>query len=139
MEGSLRVFSKEMEEKMLGGIENIVDNVPGAFGCKGKLELRRKIPPVMNHKVPMQHLLRAIEAVMGKDVIVPMRSAEMSSEDFALYTERIPGAYFFIGGRDPDAPLIINHNSSFDYNDKIIAPSAFVWVKLVEQRFGILF
>jgi hippurate hydrolase len=139
MEGSLRVFSNEMEEKMMAGIRSIVETVPCAFGCLGKLEVKRKIPPVINHKVPMQHLLKAVESVMGREAIVQMKSPEMSSEDFALYTERIPGAYFFFGGRDPGTPLIINHNSSFDYNDKIIGPSALIWIKLIEQRFGIEF
>jgi len=139
MEGSLRVFSNEMEEKMMKRIRSIVETVPCAFGCVGKLEVKRKIPPVINHKVPMQHLLRAVESAIGKDSIVQMKNPEMASEDFALYTERIPGAYFFFGGRDPGTPLVINHNSGFDYNDKIIGPSALIWIKLIEQRFGIEF
>jgi metal-dependent amidase/aminoacylase/carboxypeptidase family protein len=46
----------------------------------------------------------------------------MGSEDFAYYTERIPGTFWFLGTRPPgvmDYPL--NHHAKFDFNDDALA------------------
>jgi len=139
MEGSLRFFDTQTESKMLEILESITQNIPKSFGCTGNLLIKKHVPPVINAQQTANYLKTALENVLGKSNVFNMENPNMSSEDFAYYSKKINSAYYFLGYREKGQKLIINHNSDFDYNDKIIAPGALIWVNLVEQRFGIKF
>ena len=73
--------------------------------------------------------------MLGTDKVNGNCAPFMASEDFGAFLERIPGAFFFIGGGEGDEardfPL---HNSHFDYNDRILETGARVFAQLVRER-----
>lgn len=61
----------------------------------------------------------------------------MGSENFSEYLKEIPGCYFNIGNGRKGKVHVEMHNANFDFNDKLIATGAYLWVKLVESKFSI--
>jgi metal-dependent amidase/aminoacylase/carboxypeptidase family protein len=84
-----------------------------------------------NHAEQVGELRRAAAAVPGlgeaRDV-----APSMGAEDFAFFTERLPGAYLWLGGRDEahHAPL---HSCRFDFNDHSLALGVALWLRLVRD------
>ena len=57
------------------------------------------------------------------------------SEDFGLYLDHVPGAFFFVSGADEEhrgAP----HVKDYNFNDKLIPIMSNFWMKLLEDRFA---
>lgn len=65
------------------------------------------------------------------------RFALLRPEDFAYFTENTPGAFFFLGGREPGRSNATCHSTNFDFNDKMLPLGVRVWLELVRQRFGV--
>lgn len=62
---------------------------------------------------------------------------DMGSEDFSEFILEKPGCFFNIGNGRPDREPVEMHNSNFDFNDKLISTGAYLWLKLIENRFDI--
>lgn len=132
MGGTIRTEKKEVEEEVKRQLENIVEHSAKALGCKGEVKYIKVTPAVMNHKVQACALREAVKEVMGKDSLT--EEGMNASEDFSFMTDKVPGALMLVGHAVPGKPLVMNHNSRFDYNEDLIAPAILAWVKLIEAR-----
>ena len=78
--------------------------------------------------------------IAGDDQVNDQYPAVLAAEDFAHMLRVRPGCYAFIGNGDGDhrmpdhgpGPCII-HNTSYDFNDRIIGVGASYFVRLVQR------
>lgn len=88
-------------------------------------------------------LLGGPDAVSGEGLPI------MGGEDFAYFLQKVPGCFFFLGGKEPlltgwsrvgsaagSRSNCMCHNTSFDFNDNVSPLAAVLFVRLVEQRLG---
>jgi len=57
------------------------------------------------------------------------------SEDFSYYLMNRPGCFYGLGTRNPEFNYML-HSPCMDYNDSMIAPGAYMFVRIVEDRLG---
>ena len=76
----------------------------------------------MNDKDLSQVVVEAVTQVVGKDkVCTSVPSALMGSDDFANYSEKIPGVYFFLNTNNKEKGIIqANHNPEFDVDEDVL-------------------
>jgi len=88
-----------------------------AFSCKATMETVAIVQAVVNAPEPTAVVTRAIETVMGPEVIVPQRT--MASEDMGYFLDEIPGCYFFIGAGNEEAGFgFPHHHPRFDFDER---------------------
>ena len=75
----------------------------------------------------------AAAEVVGADRIVWNPAPELGSEDFSFMLQRRPGCYFLIGQGDSEHGAVC-HDTQYDFNDRILAIGASIWVRLVERE-----
>lgn len=66
---------------------------------------------------------RYLRHTLGRDRVTPMHAAiPFSGEDFALFLDRLPGTYTFLGVRAPGAPIETSypHFGTFDPDERAI-------------------
>mmetsp|Transcript_13838 Transcript_13838/g.27850 ORF Transcript_13838/g.27850 Transcript_13838/m.27850 type:complete len:124 (-) Transcript_13838:469-840(-) len=74
----------------------------------------------------------------------------MGGEDFSYFLQKVPGCFFFFGGKESDLQgwsrvgtsggqrsNCMCHNTAFDFNDNMSPIAAVFWVRLVEERLGV--
>ncbi len=61
----------------------------------------------------------------------------MASEDFAFFTEKKPGAFFFLGSGRKDNDTHI-HDCRYDFNEDLIEPAVSFYMMLIKDRLEIL-
>ena len=61
----------------------------------------------------------------------------MGAEDFAYFLQHRPGCFFFLGGKEAGRTNAMCHSTQYDYNDNILPIGISMWVRLVEDRFGV--
>ena len=123
MEGTTRTYSKEMYEATEPLMRRIVENTAATFGAKATLEFDAVLSAVINR----DDLLNTVGAeaalkLYGEEGVKEMRS-QMGSEDFAMFTEHVPGIYCYVGSNCPEHN-VGNHNDAYDVDEAVLKRGA---------------
>lgn len=131
MEGTIRTFSREIRKQIEGDMKEIIENTAKALGTKAELEYWYFPGPVIND----EHLTKLAEKsaikLYGKDVLVPFDKLT-GSEDFAYYTEKIPGVFAFIGCRNERiGAKYSNHSDKFKVDEASLQRGSALYAQFV--------
>lgn len=133
--GDCRSYNKAAGQMIETRMRDIVDGICRAYGATFDFFYSHEFAPTVNWDEPVDAVIQAAGHVLGTDKVNGNCAPFMASEDFGAFLEKIPGAFFFIGGGEGDEardfPL---HNSHFDYNDRILETGARVFAQLVRER-----
>lgn len=131
LSGTVRYFSEDARSVIEGRMEQLVDMIAAAHGCKGDLEYSRLIPATVNWPEQTSFSLAVLKATFGEDRICADVQPLMAGEDFAFMLAEKPGCYVLSGNGDAEASAAV-HNPNYDFNDGAIPLGAAYWVRLAE-------
>lgn len=138
MQGTIRYFSKEDRDKLEEFIKKIAINTAEAHGCEAKLEFTDIFAPTVNHEKQTEIVKQIALKELGENSVNDSKGLPvMGSEDFSFYMNLIPGCFFFVNNIQEGQPSLSLHDSNYQFNDRIISTGAFMYVKILENRFGI--
>ena len=119
--GTIRTFDAALRRSMPERIRRIAEGVAGGLQCRAEVEVRTGNPPVINHASAAAIARRAAVRVVGEDRVVEPEPT-MGGEDMALYFERTPGCFVFVGGANAERGLDQPHHSPrFDFDEQALA------------------
>src|SRR5262249_55240950 len=119
--GTLRSFDADLRRSLPDRVRRIAGGVAEALGCRAEVEVTSGNPAVINHRRIAEGARRAAVRVVGEErVVVP--TPTMGGEDMAIYFERVPGCFVFVGSangaRGLDQP---HHSPFFDFDEDALA------------------
>ena len=123
LRGTIRTFDAKVRTQVHDKIRRIVKQLSEAQGATATVRIDRGAPVTYNDAALTTQLVPTLEEIYGTEQVMlttPMGLAE----DFSWFQEKVPGFYFFIGGRPSDVPpseAIPNH-SPFFYVDEAALP-----------------
>jgi amidohydrolase len=131
--GTIRTFDAELRRSMPERVRRLAAGVAGALQCEADVEVKGGNPPVVNDASAAEIARRAAVRVVGEErVVVP--EATMGGEDMAVYFERAPGCFAFVGsanaGRGLDQP---HHSPRFDFDEDALAIGCDFLVRVAEE------
>ena len=119
--GTVRTFDPEIRRAMPERIRRIAAGVAEALQCEAEVEVRPGNPPVVNDAAVAALARRAAARVVGDERVVEPEPT-MGGEDMAVYFERVPGCFVFVGSanaaRGLDQP---HHSPRFDFDEEALA------------------
>ncbi|MGI2327801.1 M20 metallopeptidase family protein [Planococcus sp. YIM B11945] len=136
LEGTVRVFNPELRALASERIRLISENVASALGARAEVVIEQGYDSLWNHADAMDIVRAAAGDVIGQDAVVEIDPV-MPVEDFAYYTQVVPGAFFFVGAKMADASLVYpHHHENFDFNEEamLIAAKVFAAVYFKAQK-----
>lgn len=115
MTGTVRTYSSETRSKMPGLLKNIITRTCSALETEGELEYLFNLPPLVNDTECAMIGKEAAITVFGPENVVEPASST-GGEDFAVFLEHVPGAFFFlgVGGKHEW------HHPEFDVDEKCL-------------------
>lgn len=116
--GTVRTLSKDGPERVRTLMERVVKGVTEASGATYAFDFPQGNPVTFNEETLAAASLPVLaEAVGGRQhVLAP--PPQMGAEDFALYQQRIPGLYFFLGvGNTQKKITAMIHTEYFDMDE----------------------
>ena len=124
---TLRAFTNEAMEHLLGRANGVVDEVAGRYGLTVSRMLQEPFRATENNG-------DSVEAVERAAAEVPLRVRYQMepfrwSEDFAEYLLEFKGAMFGMGSGERQVEL---HHPSYEFPDGLIEPAAQLFARLVE-------
>ncbi len=134
MTGTIRTVSPTIRERLRNGIEAAVAGTRVTHGIDVELEWANEMPAVRNAPALVRDALAGLIDDPGLTVVT-MDRPPMTTDDFALFAERVPGLYLKLGvaasGGDAAEPL---HSSLFDVDESAIGIGIDALDALVRQR-----
>ncbi|MEX1054953.1 MAG: M20/M25/M40 family metallo-hydrolase, partial [Rhodothermales bacterium] len=100
MVGTIRSLEPSVREAIHERVRQIASNTAESMGVEVKVEIPMTIglPVTYNDPDLTAKMLPTLQEVAGVDR-VHLVAAETGAEDFAVFAEKVPGFYFFLGGR----------------------------------------
>jgi amidohydrolase len=115
--GTIRTFDPALRRSMPERIARIAGGIAGAFRCRAELTLTAGNPAVVNDPAATEIARRAAVQVVGEEKVVPPVPT-MGGEDMAVYFEKAPGCFVFVGSANPAKGLDAeHHNPHFDFDE----------------------
>jgi amidohydrolase len=119
--GTVRTFDAALRRSMPERIGRVAGGVAAALQCRAEVEVKTGNPAVVNDAGVAEVARRAARRVVGEARVVSPEPT-MGGEDMAVYFERVPGCFVFVGSsnaaRGLDQP---HHSPRFDFDEDALA------------------
>jgi amidohydrolase len=118
--GTLRTFDPALRRELPGRVARIAEGVAGALRCRAEVAVTNGNPAVHNDPAVAALARRAAARVVGEEKVVePVPT--MGGEDMAVYFEKAPGCFVFVGSANRERGLDHDHHSpSFDFDEEAL-------------------
>ena len=108
--GSVRTFTPEFREESLGRLRELLLETDSEFEVRSNLEIGFGTVPLLNDPNVTRTVTEVGQELVG-DRMQHLGRPLTVSDDMAEFLTRIPGCYFMLGARPPDAETPPAHHS----------------------------
>jgi amidohydrolase/hippurate hydrolase len=116
MEGTLRTLDKDVRERLLDGIRRVSQGIALANRVDIDFDLGYSSLPLDNNADLVNLLEKAMKGILGDDKVFYAARPRMGAEDFAFFSDKVPGVYAVIGSHTPGKYETRHHSADF-YTD----------------------
>lgn len=134
--GSIRCLHED-DAMVRDKFSETVKKAAEAFGCTCDIVFKCGNPLLCNDREMTLTMKCAAERIVGKDNILEHGVTTMLGDDFAEFSSRIPGVYYFIGTRSEAAGSVYGHHSSrFRIDENSMALAVDLQISLIREYFA---
>jgi len=119
LQGTIRTFETEVLDSIERRMRGIFDGITKSAGATFDLGFDHSTPVVMNDKALTEQLLPTLERLVGKQNVI-RRAPITGAEDFAYFSNTVPGFYFFLGVVPPGKASGGHHTETFYADDAAV-------------------
>ncbi|RGT74950.1 amidohydrolase [Ruminococcus sp. AF18-22] len=120
MSGTVRTYSKEVRDAVEEKMCQIAENTAQALGCTASVNYIKKTGAVVHDDPDMCRIAHdAVVKLFGQEALMETRPMG-GGDDFAYFSERVPGIYAFIGAAMPslDGKVHAHHHPKVCFNEE---------------------
>jgi amidohydrolase len=138
LEGTFRTMNESWRKKAHKLIEELSSDIASRQGGSIDLEVRQGYPVLYNDELITLESSRLAEEFLGSEHVEAM-DIRMTAEDFAWFTQSIPGMMYRLGVKDPGSEEVLPlHTPRFIADEKalktVIALLAYLAVELLKRK-----
>ena len=119
LEGTVRTYDPAVQDLIERRMREVLDGVTRAGGGSYELVYRRDNPPLINDDALAAWARERLVGRLGAANVVPNK-AVMGAEDFAWFSQRVPGLYFRLGATKPGTVNGALHTPTYRPDDGAI-------------------
>ena len=119
LKGTIRVFDEKVAELVEQRMREIAESIARGAGGSAQVEFPDHLPAVVSDPALVKRMLPALQRVAGPGN-VKLWPAAMAADDFAYFTQLVPGFFFFLGTQKPGTTSGGNHATNFQADDSAI-------------------
>ena len=121
--GTIRTLDYDMQKFINDRMKEMVPAIGKVHRAEATIEISKGLPITYNHIELTAKMLPTLQRIAGAENVVKI-SAITGAEDFSFYQQKIPGMYFFLGGKSLDVKT--EDASGHHTPDFVIDESGFV-------------
>ena len=132
IKGDVRCRLPEDRAKVEQFMRQITSGIAAAHNVQWEMDFRTEFVEVINAEAPVRAVISA--AVAEGLAANGARQAMSFSEDFAHFTNEVPGCFLLMGNGQSGAHAQPLHASDYDFNDALLVTGAQFWARLARQQ-----
>lgn len=137
MEGSIRCLH-DQDVQVREKFQTLCAAVCTAYGCTCEIEFKCGNTLLNNDETMTGLLMDAVARVVGRENIQTHQVSVMLGDDFAEFSNRIPGVYYFIGTASEEAASTYeHHNSHFNIDERSLEIGVRIQLEFVTEYLGL--
>jgi amidohydrolase len=132
LEGTFRTMNEDWRKEAHRRIRSIVEGIAASFGARAELEILVGYPVLYNDPALTARTRALLAEYAGEENIVDL-DLWMAAEDFAFYTQEIPGCFYRLGTRNEARGIVHGlHTPRFDVDEDALRLSTglMAWVAI---------
>jgi len=134
LEGTFRTFNEEWRTEAHARITEITNSWCKSMGATAELEIKRGYPVLYNDPALSIRTKEQLIAYLGEENIIDL-DLWTAAEDFAYYTQNIPGCFYRIGTRNEAKGIIHGlHTPKFEVDESALSLSTGLMAWLAYQE-----
>lgn len=140
LEGTFRTMDEPWREQAHKLIEQIARGIAGSMGGSCEIEIRHGYPVLHNDELITAFAKKKAVDFLGTENVEDM-NIRMTAEDFAWFTQAVPGMMYRLGVREPGQEKIFNlHTPGFRADESALETGiglmAYLSVELLQNEGG---
>lgn len=129
LEGTMRTVDRAQQIACLDRLQAVAKSTAAAMGCEARVLIHRCIPLVVNEANTAQICRAGAEALLGAAQVTEL-PVDTISEDFSIYSQRMPACFIGIGTAEPGAEFHSLHSDRFFAADDLLPLGATVFAEM---------
>ncbi len=105
MIGTIRTLDTAMQKIIHQKIKHTAEKIAESSGATAEVKIHTGYPVTFNNPQLTAKMLPSLEKAAG-EANVRVVKASTGAEDFSLYAQKVPGLFFFLGGKPKDIDTI---------------------------------
>jgi len=137
--GTIRTLDYGMQDFINKRMKEMVPDIAKAFRAEASIEIDKGYPITFNHIELTSQMLPTLQRIALKENVIEV-DAITGAEDFSFFQQKVPGLYFFLGGKPLDlspekaaghhTPDFILDESGFVLGVKILSALALDYLEM---------
>jgi amidohydrolase len=120
LRGTLRTLDRQVWQDAETLLGTLLGEIVAPYGARHELTVHRGAPPVVNDASTTAIVRDVAVGAFGPDAVAEAEQS-LGGDDFAWFTERVPGTYVRLGVRTPGLPTAPDlHADDFDVDESAI-------------------
>lgn len=134
MQGTMRALNEEVRCHARECVRRVVAGTAATFGAEVETVLEPGYPCLRNDAGLADGFTQVASEWLGDNAVVTDMAPSLVGEDFAYFSEQVPGLMWWLGTRDPAADSNPGlHHPDFDFEDRALALGVALHCRLVLQ------
>ena len=123
LQGTIRSLTIEGVKNLQKRVKEVAQSIALANRCEAEVSFPgNDYPPTINDAGCWQLGKSAAKEILGEENLIEMPDPIMGGEDFAYYTEEVPGCFSFLGVGNPDIDAIYDvHHPMFKVDETALS------------------
>ncbi len=117
MIGTVRTLDPSMKALIIKRMNEMVPAIAKAYGGQATIDFQNNTSITYNDPDLVKKMLPTIQGIAGKENVI-LTKASTGGEDFSYFQEKVPGFYFFLGGKSPETKNPPSHHTPNFYIDE---------------------
>ncbi len=134
LSGTLRTTNEEWREEAHQKIAQVASGIAASMGGSCTLDIHKGYPCLHNDGTLTEKMKQAAKKYLSSKQVIDFPLC-MEAEDFAYYTQQIPGCFYYLGVRNESKGIThLKHTSQFDVDEKSLEVGAglMAWLAICE-------
>lgn len=121
IKGTVRSFDNELRKSVKKRIHEIIENITKAYRADYDYEYNFVYPPGYNDPELTSVLGEVIKEKLGEKNLYEIPEPSMGGDDFAYFTQKVPGTYMRLGTKNKEKGIVNSlHSPYFNLDENIL-------------------
>jgi hippurate hydrolase len=131
LRGTIRTIEESVRSQLIDRIKDIASALSNLYNARIDVRIKPGYPPAINHDRECRFARDVAKMLIGDEGFISIPLPSLGGEDFAYYTQKVPGCFLRFGAAKDGYKQGDFHSPEFDFDEEVLRVGAAFMSELV--------